>query len=92
MEKELITTLILLLFINVFGYIYSYLIVTKRIFKDNKIQIQERTNISYLNKHIRLFSFNVITLMFFVFIVTVEILLFHYTTIHSFKMSLIHHI
>ena len=68
MEKELIITLILLVFINVSGYIYSYLIVTNRIYKDKRIQIQERTDISYLNKHIGLFSFNVITLMFFVFI------------------------
>ena len=54
--------------INISGYIYSYLIVTHRIYKDEKIQNQERTDISYLNKHIGLFSFNVITLMFFVLI------------------------
>jgi len=68
MEQELIITLILLLFINISGCIYSYLIVSNRIFKDKKIQVQERTDVAYLKKHFGLFSFNVIILIFFVFI------------------------
>ena len=61
-------TLLQLIFINVFGYLYSRLIVTKSIFKHRSIQNSKRTDLKYLNSHLYLFIINVFTLMFFVFI------------------------
>lgn len=66
--NHLYLTILLLITINVFGYIYSYLIVTNTIGNHRQIQPNAIRDKKYLLSHTYLFVFNVCTLMFFVFI------------------------
>ena len=66
--NDILSTLLLILFINISGYIYSFLFVKKIIGNKSRIQMQSRMDLSYLNNHVPLVVFNVLTLMLFVFI------------------------
>ncbi|MBI44677.1 MAG: hypothetical protein CMG66_00755 [Candidatus Marinimicrobia bacterium] len=67
-DKDLIITLILLFSTNALGYMYSYLIASKKIGVNMQIQPNSNRELKYLRKHTPLFIINVFTLMFFVFI------------------------
>tara|TARA_Y100000590_G_C15684188_1_gene1000965 strand:- start:383 stop:1075 length:693 start_codon:yes stop_codon:yes gene_type:complete len=66
--NQTVITLLLLVFVNVSGYLYSLLYVKNLIGKSSRIQAQSRTDLNYLNDHLPLIIFNVLTLMLFVFI------------------------
>ncbi len=61
-------TIILVFLINAFGYIYSYLIVTKKIGANNQIQPNANREVEYFKNHRPLFLLNVSILILFVFI------------------------
>ena len=61
-NNEIILTVLLLVFINLYGYLYSYLIVTRNIFKKYKIQSKDITY-SILKSRVSLVSFNVFILI-----------------------------
>ena len=61
-------TIILVFSINAIGYLYSYLIVTKKIGTNTQIQPNASREIEYFRNHRFLFLFNVCLLIFFVFI------------------------
>ncbi len=67
-DQEMNITIILLLFINIAGYIYSYLIVSNKIGSNKQIQPTSDRDLKYLKSHTPLFTINVLTLVFFVFI------------------------
>jgi len=67
-DKDLIITLILLFSVNALGYMYSYLIASKKIGTNMQIQPNSNRELKYLRKHTPLFVINVFTLMLFVFI------------------------
>ena len=66
--NHLSLTILLIVLINLSGYIYSYLIVTDKIGLNKQIQPNADKDEKYLFSHIRLFVFNVLTLILFVFI------------------------
>jgi len=66
--NHLSQTISLLVLINLFGYIYSYLIVTNKIGKGSQIQPKFIKDKKYLFDHSYLFIFNVCILIIFVFI------------------------
>ncbi len=66
--NNLFLTILLLVVINSFGYLYSYLIVTGRIGSNNQIQPKSNRDKKYFDKHKSLFLINVLILMFFVFL------------------------
>ena len=66
--NHLSLTILLIVLINLSGYIYSYLIVTGKIGLSKQIQLNTDKNKKYLFSHSYLFIFNVCTLIFFVFI------------------------
>ena len=66
--NHLYLTILLLICINLFGYAYSYLIVTSKIGLNRQIQPKSTRNKEYLFDHTPLFVINVLTLMLFVFI------------------------
>ena len=61
-------TIILVFLINAFGYIYSYLIVTRKIGSNKQIQPNANRDLEYFKNHRFLFLFNVSILILFVFI------------------------
>jgi len=61
-------TIILVFLINAFGYIYSYLIVTRKIGSNKQIQPNSNRDLEYFKNHRFLFLFNVSILILFVFI------------------------
>ena len=61
-------TIILVFLINAFGYIYSYLIVTRKIGANKQIQPNTNRDLEYFKNHRSLFLFNVSILILFVFI------------------------
>ena len=83
--NDIFLTLLLVLLINISGYIYSFLFVKNIIGNQSRIQIQSRTNLSYLNNHVPLVAFNVLTLMLFVFI---GLYFFHGYIINNHQMSI----
>ena len=66
--NHLSLTILLIILINLFGYIYSYLIVTDKIGLTKQIQPNADKDKKYLFSHTFLFVFNVCTLILFVFI------------------------
>jgi len=66
--NHLSLTILLIVLINLSGYIYSYLIVKDKIGLNKQIQPNADKDKKYLFSHTYLFVFNVCTLMFFVFI------------------------
>ena len=66
--NHLSLTILLIVLINLSGYIYSYLIVTDKIGASKQIQPNADKDKKYLFSHTYLFVFNVCTLIFFVFI------------------------
>ena len=66
--NHLSLTILLIVLINLSGYIYSYLIVTDKIGLNKQIQPNSDKDKKYLFSHIPLFVFNVLTLILFVFI------------------------
>ena len=66
--NHLLQTIFLLVLINLFGYIYSYLIVTNRIGQNRQIQPKFIKDKEYLYNHSYLFIINVSILILFVFI------------------------
>ena len=83
--NDIFLTLLLVLLINISGYIYSFLFVKNIIGNQSRIQIQSRTNLSYLNNHVPLVAFNVLTLMLFVFI---GLYFFHGYIINNHQISI----
>ena len=67
-DQDMNITIVLLLFINIAGYIYSYLIVSNKVGSNKQIQPNSDRNLKYLKAHTPLFTINVLTLVFFVFI------------------------
>ena len=67
-ENQIFITLLLLLFVNVIGYLYSLLYVKNLIGTSSRIQEQLRTDLKYLHDHLPLIIFNILSLMLFVFI------------------------
>ncbi len=66
--NHLSLTILLIVLINLSGYLYSYLIVTDKIGSNKQIQPNADKDKKYLFSHTYLFVFNVCTLIFFVFI------------------------
>jgi sterol desaturase/sphingolipid hydroxylase (fatty acid hydroxylase superfamily) len=66
--NHLTITLLLLFAINLIAYLYSYLIVSRKLGKNSQIQPDFKIDKQYLYSHTLLFVVNVLTLMFFVFI------------------------
>ena len=58
MSQHIIITVFLLLFINIYGYIYSYLITKRKVFNRAKIQ-SKNINYEILLNRVPLVSFNV---------------------------------
>ena len=67
-DQDMNITIVLLLFINIAGYIYSYLIVSNKVGSNKQIQPNSDRDLKYLKSHTPLFTVNVLTLVFFVFI------------------------
>ena len=83
--NDIFLTLLLVLLINISGYIYSFLFVKNIIGNQSRIQIQSRTILSYFNNHVPLVAFNVLTLMLFVFI---GLYFFHGYIINNHQISI----
>ena len=66
--NHLTITLFLLFAINLIAYLYSYLIVSRKLGKNSQIQPDFKIDKQYLYSHTLLLVVNVLTLMFFVFI------------------------
>ena len=66
--NHLSLTILLIVLINLSGYIYSYLIVADKIGLSKQIQPNFDKDKKYLFSHTYLFVFNVLTLILFVFI------------------------
>ena len=66
--NHLSLTILLIVLINLIGYVYSYLIVTNRVGPNRQIQPNAIRDKKYLSSHTYLFAINVCTLIFFVFI------------------------
>ena len=90
-DQDLNVTIILLLFINIIGYIYSYFIVSNNTGSNTQIQPNTDRDLRYLRNHTPLFILNVFTLVFFVFIgfyFFKEYIIDGNTNISIFKISL----
>ena len=67
-ENIAFSTAVLILLINLIGYVYSYLIVSSKIGNAKQIQPNYKISFDYFKKHTPLFFFNVLTLIVFVYI------------------------